>query len=82
MSTAVPIYLAECSPVGIRGRLVSSHIAMVAFGQFVASIIDGVFGFDQKNGWRLGFFSSLLEIKKKSTGILVEVATSMQHSTL
>ncbi|WAR27047.1 MYCT-like protein [Mya arenaria] len=30
MSTTVPMYLAECSPVNIRGRLVSLNIAMVA----------------------------------------------------
>jgi hypothetical protein len=47
------MYLAECSPVSIRGRLVSTNIAMVACGQFVASIVDGVFGADEKNGWRL-----------------------------
>ena len=31
----------------------SVNIAMVACGQFVASILDGIFGGDQKNGWRL-----------------------------
>ncbi|XP_053376656.1 proton myo-inositol cotransporter-like [Mercenaria mercenaria] len=55
MSTTVPMYLAECSPVSIRGRLVSTNIAMVACGQFVASIVDGVFGADEKNGWRWNY---------------------------
>ncbi|XP_052781532.1 proton myo-inositol cotransporter-like [Mya arenaria] len=52
MSTTVPMYLAECSPVNIRGRLVSLNIAMVACGQFVASVVAGFFGGNQKNGWR------------------------------
>ncbi|KAL3852963.1 hypothetical protein ACJMK2_016568 [Sinanodonta woodiana] len=51
-STTIPMYLAECTPPHIRGRLVSTHIAMVAGGQFIASVLDGIFGWDKKNGWR------------------------------
>ena len=51
-STTVPIYVAECAPPHIRGRLVSANIAMVAGGQFVASIVDGAFSPDAVNGWR------------------------------
>lgn len=52
MSTTVPMYLAECSPADIRGRLVATNVAMVACGQFVAGIVDGLFSANQKNGWR------------------------------
>ncbi|OWF39315.1 proton myo-inositol cotransporter-like [Mizuhopecten yessoensis] len=51
-STTIPMYLAECSPAHIRGRLVSTNIAMVACGQFVANVIDGIFGWDETTGWR------------------------------
>ncbi|GFS05990.1 proton myo-inositol cotransporter [Elysia marginata] len=46
------MYLAECSPSYARGSLVSTNIAMVAFGQFMANVVDGIFGGDSKNGWR------------------------------
>lgn len=51
-STTIPMYLAECSPSYARGSLVSTNIAMVAFGQFMANVVDGIFGGDSKNGWR------------------------------
>lgn len=52
-STTIPMYLAECSPANERGRLVSTNIAMVACGQFVASVVDGIFGWCQYDvGWR------------------------------
>ena len=31
----------------------SANIAMVAGGQFIASVVDGAFGSDPINGWRL-----------------------------
>ncbi|BFZ08921.1 hypothetical protein BsWGS_11960 [Bradybaena similaris] len=51
-STTIPMYLAECSPSYARGSLVSTNIAMVAFGQFVANVVDGIFGSDTVDGWR------------------------------
>ena len=60
-STTVPIYVAECAPPHIRGRLVSANIAMVAGGQFIASVVDGAFGSDPINGWRLVQLFSLLQ---------------------
>ncbi|XP_041349826.1 proton myo-inositol cotransporter-like [Gigantopelta aegis] len=51
-STTIPMYLAECSPSHVRGSLVSTNIAMVAFGQLIANIVDGIFGSDTVNGWR------------------------------
>ncbi|KAL4226735.1 hypothetical protein ACF0H5_014715 [Mactra antiquata] len=52
MSTTIPMYVAECSPIDIRGRLVSFNIVMVACGQFVAGITGGMFAVDERNGWR------------------------------
>ena len=51
-STTIPMYLAECAPSHVRGRIVSTNIAMVAFGQFVANLVDWMFSPDKQNGWR------------------------------
>ena len=45
------MYIAEVSPTHARGRLVSTNVAMVAFGQFVANVVDGVFSVTD-DGWR------------------------------
>ncbi|XP_048252931.1 proton myo-inositol cotransporter-like [Haliotis rufescens] len=64
-STTIPMYLAECSPSYARGSLVSTNIAMVAFGQFMANVVDGIFGSDTQNGWRymlaLGCVPSMIQ---------------------
>ncbi|XP_074644387.1 proton myo-inositol cotransporter-like [Tubulanus polymorphus] len=51
-SMTVPIYIAESAPPQIRGRLVSCNVAMIACGQFVANVIDGIFSFNKETGWR------------------------------
>lgn len=51
-SMTVPMYIAECAPVHLRGRLVTVNNLFITGGQFVASILDGVFSYDKKNGWR------------------------------
>ncbi|XP_076106594.1 proton myo-inositol cotransporter-like [Mytilus galloprovincialis] len=51
-STTIPMYLAECAPSHVRGRIVSTNIAMVAFGQFIANVVDWIFSPDKLNGWR------------------------------
>lgn len=48
----VPMYIAECAPVHLRGRLVTVNNLFITGGQFVASVLDGVFSYDKKNGWR------------------------------
>ena len=50
-SMTVPMYIAECAPMFIRGRLVSVNVAMIAGGQFIANVVDGIFSFDI-TGWR------------------------------
>ncbi|XP_013406068.1 proton myo-inositol cotransporter [Lingula anatina] len=51
-STTVPMYIAESAPSHLRGRLVTLNNIFITGGQCVASVIDGAFCFDHKNGWR------------------------------
>ncbi|CAI9728524.1 proton myo-inositol cotransporter-like [Octopus vulgaris] len=50
-STTVPIYIAECAPVSIRGQLVTLNNFFITGGQFVASVMDGLFSCVPE-GWR------------------------------
>ena len=47
----VPIYLAECSPVHLRGRLTVADNMAVTGGQFVAGVVDYAFSY-VAHGWR------------------------------
>ena len=47
----VPIYLAECSPVHLRGRLTVADNMAITGGQFVAGVIDYAFSY-VPHGWR------------------------------
>lgn len=51
-SMVIPIYIAEVAPPQIRGKLVSTNVCFITFGQFIASIVAGLFSNDVKNGWR------------------------------
>ncbi|XP_043922139.1 proton myo-inositol cotransporter [Protopterus annectens] len=51
-SMTVPVYIAECSPSHLRGRLVTVNNLFITGGQFFASLLDGVFSFLPKDGWR------------------------------
>uniref|UniRef100_A0A0L8HGE7 Major facilitator superfamily (MFS) profile domain-containing protein n=1 Tax=Octopus bimaculoides TaxID=37653 RepID=A0A0L8HGE7_OCTBM len=51
-STTVPIYIAECAPVSIRGQLVTMNNFFITGGQFVASVMDGLFSCVPE-GWSL-----------------------------
>ena len=48
----VPIYIAECAPPEMRGRLVALNNASITGGQCIASVLDGAFSYDEQNGWR------------------------------
>ena len=52
-SSTVPVYIAESSPLRLRGNLVSSHVVLITLGQFVASCVAGLFSGVPRNGWRL-----------------------------
>ncbi|XP_070558860.1 proton myo-inositol cotransporter-like isoform X3 [Ptychodera flava] len=51
-SMTVPMYIAECAPTHMRGRLVTINNMFITGGQFVASLVDGAFSYDKENGWR------------------------------
>ena len=51
-SMVIPVYIAEVAPREIRGKLVSIFQMFITFGQFVASIIAGLFSYDSTRGWR------------------------------
>jgi len=51
-SSTVPVYLGECAPVEIRGRVLGSFNAFVVFGQILAALLDGTF-FYVRDGWRI-----------------------------
>ncbi|KAI6192148.1 hypothetical protein M3Y97_00305500 [Aphelenchoides bicaudatus] len=54
-STITPIYLAECSPSHIRGKILSAFNILLCFGQMFGNIVAGFAAFiDPDNvGWRL-----------------------------
>jgi SP family myo-inositol transporter-like MFS transporter 13 len=47
----VPIYLAECAPVRLRGRLTVADNMAITAGQFVAAVIGYGFSY-MGQGWR------------------------------
>lgn len=47
----VPVYIAECAPTELRGRLVTINNLFITGGQFIASVMDGAFSY-YDNGWR------------------------------
>lgn len=47
----VPMYLAECSPTRLRGRLTVLDNMAVTGGQFVAGVVDFIFSYVPE-GWR------------------------------
>ena len=47
----VPMYLAECAPVHMRGRLTVADNMAITGGQFAAGIIDYSFSYVDQ-GWR------------------------------
>ena len=52
-SMSVPIYIAESAPAKIRGKLVVLNVAFITGGQFLASLVSGVFSNDSWPwGWR------------------------------
>jgi SP family myo-inositol transporter-like MFS transporter 13 len=50
---AVPMYIAESAPANVRGKLVVVNVMFITGGQFVATIVDGVFSYLSYDiGWR------------------------------
>jgi len=53
-SMCIPVYMAETSPVELRGFLGASFQVMICFGQVIAAIVDAAFG-EVDNGWKYDF---------------------------
>ena len=51
-SMTVPMYIAECSPYHLRGRMVTLNNMFITGGQLIASIMAGIFSYASVNGWR------------------------------
>lgn len=51
-SMTVPMYIGEVAPLEIRGKLITLNSCFITGGQFIASIVDGLFSKDKINGWR------------------------------
>uniref|UniRef100_A0A671Q5S2 Proton myo-inositol cotransporter-like n=1 Tax=Sinocyclocheilus anshuiensis TaxID=1608454 RepID=A0A671Q5S2_9TELE len=51
-SMTVPVYIAEVSPSELRGQLVTINTLFITGGQFVASVVDGIFSYLPHDGWR------------------------------
>ena len=51
-SVTVPVYIAETAPSNIRGRLVTVNNLFITGGQFIASVVDGIFSPYKRTGWR------------------------------
>jgi len=49
------MYIAECAPSHQRGKLVTVNNLFITGGQFIASIVAGIFSSDYENGWRYVF---------------------------
>ncbi len=50
---AVPMYIAESAPAGVRGKLVVMNVLFITGGQCVATIVDGAFSYLRYDiGWR------------------------------
>ncbi len=50
---SVPMYISESAPAKMRGKLVVVNVLFITGGQFVATIVDGVFSYLPHNiGWR------------------------------
>lgn len=54
----VPVYIAESAPTHMRGRLVTLNQIFITGGQLVASLVDGAFSSDERNGWRYVFIGN------------------------
>lgn len=65
----VPIYLAECSPVHLRGRLTVADNMAVTGGQFVAGVVDYAFSY-VAHGWRYCTINFANNYENPSTELL------------
>jgi len=51
-STTCPLYVAECAPANIRGKLITIYQMFITLGMCFAAVLDGIFSKDKEDGWR------------------------------
>ncbi|XP_064606046.1 proton myo-inositol cotransporter-like [Liolophura sinensis] len=51
-SMCLPMYLSECAPAKVRGRLLLISCTFGCSGMLCANIVDGFFSYKKTNGWR------------------------------
>ncbi|XP_039512627.1 solute carrier family 2 member 13b isoform X2 [Pimephales promelas] len=69
-SMTVPVYIAEVSPSHLRGQLVTINTLFITGGQFVASVVDGLFSYLPHDGWRYMLGLSVVPAVLQFTGFL------------
>lgn len=65
----VPVYIAEAAPAHMRGKLVTLNNVFITGGQFIASVVDGIFASDKRNGWRY-VLQVVRQIKSYNTSLI------------
>ena len=53
-SMSIPVYIAECSPSGKRGSLVTIYQVLITFGLFASCVVCGLLA-NVREGWRYSF---------------------------
>ncbi|XP_077373313.1 proton myo-inositol cotransporter-like isoform X2 [Festucalex cinctus] len=69
-SMTLPVYIAEVSPPHMRGQLVTVITVLITAGQFIASVVDGVFSYMSHDGWRYMLGLSVLPSILQFVGFL------------
>lgn len=77
-SMSVPIYLSECAPAHIRGKLVTANNLSITGGQFIAALIDGAFS-NVPEGWRYMLGLAFIPAVIQMIGFIVAMPESPRY---
>ena len=69
-SHSVPLYISECSPVEVRGELLTINNVAITAGQLLAALVCGLFS-SQEDGWRFMLGLAALPALLQLVGFLV-----------
>lgn len=77
-STVVPIYLSECAPRSIRGKLNTANQISITFGEWVAALLGGIVSkFDF--GWRFLLGAAVIPAGIQMMGFLCTLPESPRY---